>query len=99
MAERFDDGVEIGLAGASAHSGDGRVGNVDSGVGRFQNRGGVDAASVVRMKVDGNVHFLTQRLHQFECGVRFAQTGHVFDRQEVRAQFLQLFGHGNVVFQ
>ena len=80
VTERFDDGIEIGLAGASAHGGDGSIGDVDSGIGRFQHGGRVDAAGVVRMKVDRNANFLTQRLHQFECRVWFAQTSHIFNR-------------------
>jgi len=36
VAERFDDGIEIRLAGAAAHGGDSSVGDVDSRFGRFQ---------------------------------------------------------------
>src|SRR5207253_10532026 len=78
VAEGFDHGIEIGLAGASAHGRDRSVSDVDSGIGGFQHGGRVDATRVVRVKVDGNADFLTERLHQFECGVRFAQSGHIF---------------------
>src|SRR5216684_5977904 len=66
VAERFDDGIEIGLAGAAAHGGNRAVGDVDSGIGRFQNGGRVDAAGVVRVKVDRNADFPAQRADQFE---------------------------------
>src|SRR5207249_9340250 len=52
VTKRGDDGIEIGLAGAAAHGGDSDVGDVDSGIGSFQHGGGVDAAGVMRVKVD-----------------------------------------------
>ena len=36
VAQRFDDGIEIGLACAAAHGGDGRVGHVGARVRGFQ---------------------------------------------------------------
>src|SRR5260370_13130092 len=52
VAKRFDDGIEIGLTGAAAHGGDGAVGDIDTGIGGFEDGGGVDAAGVVSVKVD-----------------------------------------------
>ncbi len=85
VAQGLDDGIEIGLAGAAAHGGDGGVSDVHAGVGSFQHGGGVDAASVVGVKVDGDFDFFAQGFDEFVGGVGFAEAGHVFDGEEVRA--------------
>ncbi len=59
----FHDGIEIGLAGTAAHGGDGRVGNIDSGFCSLQHGSRVDAAGVMRMKVNGNGDFIAQGFH------------------------------------
>ena len=99
MTKRRDDGIEIGLAGTAAHGGDGAVGDVDSGIGSFQHGGGVDAAGVMRVKVDRDADFAAESLHQFECCIGLAEPGHIFYSEEVRAQFFQLLGHRDVILE
>ena len=65
----------------------------------FNRGGGVDAAGVMRMEVNGNFDFFAQGLDQRERGVRLAQTRHILDGQKMCAQLLQLPGHLDVVFQ
>src|SRR5205814_5108701 len=99
VTKRRDDGIEIGLAGTAAHGGDGAVGDVDSGIGSFQHGGGVDAAGVMRVKVDRNADFVAESFHQFERGIRFAKSRHILYGQEVGAQFFQLLGHRDVILE
>ena len=99
VAQRFDDGVQIGLAGAAAHGGDGGVGHVHAGVGGFEDGGGVQATGVVRVKVDGEGDFFAQRLDQCECGFRFANAGHIFDAQKMDAQLFKLLGQVEIIFE
>ncbi len=87
------------MAGAAAHGGDGGVGHVHAGVGGFQHGGGVDAAGVVGVKVDGDFDFFAQGFYQFEGGVRFAEAGHVFDGKKMCAEFFELLGHCDVILQ
>src|SRR5207302_7511328 len=82
VTKRGDDGIEIGLAGAAAHGGDGAVGDVDSGIGSFQHGGRVDAARIVRVKVDRNADFVAKSFHQFECCIGLAEPGHILYSEE-----------------
>ena len=53
----------------------------------------------MRVEVNRNAHFLSQRLHQFLRSVWFAQTGHIFDSQNVGTHPLQFLSHFDVVIQ
>src|ERR1035438_9159450 len=64
VIERSHDRIEIGLAGLPAHGSDGGIGDVDARVRGLQDRGCVDAAGIVRMKVDRDADLPAQRLHQ-----------------------------------
>src|SRR6266478_6076833 len=64
VAERCDDGIEIGLAGASAHGGDGSVGDVYSGFGGFNTEGGVDPLCSWGLKWKGTPASLRNLLTQ-----------------------------------
>ena len=70
--------------------GDGRIGDVDACVGGLEDRRGVDAARVVRVKVNGNSHLVLERLHKLARGERTAKARHVLDREKMRAHLLQL---------
>ena len=99
VAQGVDDGIEIGLAGAAAHGGDGGVGDVYAGVGGFENGGGVEAAGVVGVEMDGDADFFAEGFDEFVGGVGFAEAGHVFDGEEVRAELFELLGHLDVILQ
>ena len=99
VAERRHDGVQIRLAGGAAHGGDGAVGHMHARFGRFQHRGGIDAAGIVRVEVDRNADFLPQRAHQLLGRVGLAQPGHIFDGEHVRAHALQFARHLHVILR
>ena len=65
----------------------------------LEHGGGVDAAGVVGVEVDGDADLLAQGLDQLFGGVGPAQAGHVLDGQDVRAHALQLLGHADVVVE
>ena len=62
MRQRRDDGIQIRLAGLPAHGGDGGIGRMHAGVGRFQDRGRIDAAGIVRVEVNRDADLVAQRL-------------------------------------
>ena len=99
MAQCLNDGIEIRLARAAADRCNRRVCDVHPGVRGFQNRARVDAARIVRVEVNGNANFFTQRLHQFECGIRLAKTRHILNGQKVRTKFLELLRQRDVILQ
>jgi hypothetical protein len=51
------------------------------------------------VKVNGNGNLIAQCFHQFECRIRLAEAGHVFDGEKMCAEFLELLGHGDIIFQ
>jgi hypothetical protein len=53
----------------------------------------------VGVKVNGDGDFLAQFFHKGIGGVRFADTRHILNGQEMGAQFFQLLGHAQVIFQ
>ena len=53
----------------------------------------------MRVEMDGDADLFAQCLHQFESGVGLTQTRHVFDREEMRAEFFQLLGHGDEILE
>src|SRR5262249_26857197 len=81
-----DDRVEIGLASPTAHGGEGGVGNIDSSISGFENRGGVEAAGVVGMEVNGDGNFVTKSADKLKSSVRFAKASHVFDGKKMGAE-------------
>ncbi len=99
MLQGGDQRIEIGLAGHAAHAGDGGIGDIHIRVASPKNASGIDAAGVVRVEMDRNVHFLPQRLDQGVRRIRPAQTRHVLDRQNVRSHPHQFLGHLHVIFQ
>ena len=80
--------VEVGLRGAATHGSQCQVHHIDAGVARSQDTGGINAAGVVGVEMDGDTHFTLQRLDQFLGGVRAAKTSHVLDGQDVCAHAL-----------
>ena len=52
VLERGDDGIQVGLAGRAAHRSDRGVGGVHAGFRRFQDRSGIHAAGVMRVKMN-----------------------------------------------
>ena len=70
-----------------------------AGVGGLEDGGGVDAAGVVGVEVNGDADFLAQRLDQRVGGIGPAQAGHVLDGQHMRAHALQFLGHADVVVE
>ena len=99
MGQRRHNRVEVGLAGLPAHGSHRRVGHVDSRVAGLQHAGGVDAAGVVGVEVNGDADFPAQRAHQLFGGIGLAQARHVLDGQDVRAHAFQFLGHAHVVLQ
>ena len=57
------------------------------------------ARGIMGVEMNGNADLLFQRADQKLGCVGLAQTCHVFDRQEVRAQLFQLPGQLHVIFQ
>ena len=99
VALGLDDGIEIGLARAAAHRSQRGVDDIGAGVRGFQHCGGIDAAGVVRVKVHGDGNFFAERFDKFVSRIRFAESRHVFDRKKMRAEFSELPGHSDVIFQ
>src|SRR5258708_21520007 len=97
VAQRFDDGVEIGLACAAAHGSDGSIRDVHAGVRRLQYGGCVEAAGIVSVKVNWNAELFAERTNELEGGVWLTQSGHGFDGEKMRAEFLELLRHGDVI--
>ena len=91
--------VEVGLRGAAAHGGQRQVHHVDPGVARPQDAGGVDAAGVVGVEVDGDAHLVLQGLDQLLGGVGTAQARHVLDGQQMSSHALQFLGQLDVVLE
>ena len=99
VLQRGDHGIQIGLAGRAAHRSDRGVGGVHAGFRRFQDRSGIDAAGIMRVKMNGQAHFLAQGREQPLGRVRLAQAAHVLDAQNVRAHLFQFFRQANVILQ
>ena len=95
----FDDGPQIGLGGQSGHGVDGAVHGVDAGLDGCEYAGRGDPASVVRVEMNGQTHFLLERLDERGGGTRLAQPSHVLDREHVSAHRLELHGRFHVVLQ
>ena len=95
----FDQRVQVWLRRAARHRRDRRVGNVEPRLGGVEDRGGLHAAGVVRVKMDRQARFVAQRLHELGRRVRLAQSGHVFDGQDVSAELLELPGELHVVVE
>src|SRR5438477_2644902 len=53
----------------------------------------------MRVKVDRDADFAAESLHQFECRIRFAKSRQILNRQEVRAQFVQLLSNRDVILE
>ena len=51
------------------------------------------------VKVDWDPELFAKGAHELECGVRLAESGHVFDGEKVGAEFLELVGHCDVVLE
>ena len=98
-AQGFHNGVEIGLAGLTAHGRNGAVDHIHSGLGSLEDGSRAHTAGVVGMEVNRNTHLLAQGFHQFGGGVGFAETRHVLDGQNVGAHLLQPAGHLEVVVE
>ena len=96
MAQCFNDGIEIRLARAAADRCNRRVYPRICGA---QDAARVDAARIVRVEVNGNANLFTQRFHQFESGIRLAQTSHILNGQKVRTKFLELLRQRDVILQ
>src|SRR5258708_15495824 len=79
VAQIVDDRVEVRLAGAAAHGGDGCIGDVHAGVRSLQHGGRVQAAGVVRVEVNGDGDFFAKGADELESSVGLAQAGHVLD--------------------
>ena len=86
----FDERVEIRLRRAARHRGHRGVGNVEACLGGVEDRRGLHAAGVVRVEMDRQAGFLAKRFDELGGRVRLAQSGHVFDGEDVCAQRLQL---------
>ena len=97
--EGGDNRIEVGLRGAATHGGQRQIDHVHTGIGSAQNGTGVDAAGVVRVKMNRQTDFVAQRLHQFLRGIGTAKTRHVLDGDHMSAHFLKFFGEADVIFQ
>ncbi len=82
VLQRGDDRVEVRLAGAAGHGGDGEVHHVHAGFARLQDARGGDAAGIVRVKVDRQANLFLQRLDELARGERPAQARHVLDARK-----------------
>ena len=60
VGQRRHNGVQVRLAGGSAHGRDGGIGGIDACFGCFQDGSGVDAAGVVRVEMDRQADFFLQ---------------------------------------
>ena len=99
VSQGGDDGIEVGLAGRTAHGGDGQIGDIDPRLAGFEDRRGVDAAGVVRVKMDGQARFFLERPDQRVRRKGPAQARHVLDAQEMRSHPLQLPGQTHVIIE
>src|SRR6266478_3208723 len=99
IAESCDDRVEVWLAGTATHGSEGCVSDIYTGICCLQHRSGVETAGVVRVKVYRDGDFLAKGANELKGSVRLAQAGHVFNCQEMRAEFFQLLGHADVILE
>ena len=65
----------------------------------FRHARSVEAAGVVRVKVNRDFDFFLQRFDQFVSGVGLAEAGHVFDGKKMSAELFELLGHRDVILQ
>src|SRR5260370_41610570 len=79
VAPRLDNGVEVWLAGSTAHGSNRGMGDVHARVRCLQHRSGVQAAGVVRMEANGDADLLSQSADELEGGMRLAASGRVFN--------------------
>ncbi len=53
----------------------------------------------MRVEVNGDADLVAQRFHQLVCGEGFAEAGHIFDAEYMRAHFLQLLRQADVILE
>ena len=95
----FDERVQVDLrcpSGQWRHRG---IRNVQVRKSPLENGRRLNSCGVVRVEVNRNSDFLLQGSDQLRGRCRFAQSGHVLDRQNVGSHVFQLFGQVHVVLQ